>query len=302
MKKTHKNYQVGYSSAIKALKFNDEEFEAVRDVRSELERQLERERKSAAEFPEAYRLIDIMSSSCGNTYRSGDCGGARVMTHEDYLRMIVAETDIPEYGKRQRKSYDVAPRPATAYKLRGYGRSLSEEERGIAVRESVIGAEGVNVARIERSDTTAVGSILRFIEKWFPAHTLIKPDRRHRRRLASSAAGVAWVMIFALVIALPITIGVLKSDAGSELAAKREELAALTKTEAELQAEFESSLDLREIESIATGELGMISLNQSTIRILRLNDIDTIESFSDSGAESVVPALLTALGIRIGDE
>ena len=64
----------------------------------------------------------------------------------------------------------------------------------------------------------------------------------------------------------------------------------------------ESGLDLREIESIAVNELGMIRLNQSTLKVLHLNDIDTIESFSDSKEESIVPALLSALGIRVGNE
>ena len=46
----------------------------------------------------------------------------------------------------------------------------------------------------------------------------------------------------------------------------------------------------------------MIKLNDSTIRVLRLNDIDSIESFTDKKSNSVVPALLSALGIRVGDE
>lgn len=302
MKKTQKNYRVDYSAAIKTLGFGDDEFEAVKDIKAELERQVARENKSASEYPESYRLADIMNSVGGNNYRSGDACGVRVMTHEDYMRLIVSETKIPEYGKNPRKTYQVNPRPATVYNVRSCGKSLSDEERSDSVRESVIGEGGNSVARIEGSDTTVSGSVTRFIDQWFPAHTIVKPDRKYRRRVASSAAGIAWVMIFALIIALPITLGVLKSEAGSNLTAKRDELAALENTEAQLSAELESMLDLREIEYIAVNELGMIKLNQSTVRILRLNDIDTIESFSDSRSESVVPALLSALGIRIGDE
>ncbi len=302
MKKTQKNYRVDYSAAIKTLGFGDEEFEAVKDIKAELERQVERERKSASEYPESYRLADIMNSVGGNSYRSGDACGVRVMTHEDYMRLIVAETKIPEYGKNPRKTYQVNPRPATVYNVRGCGRSLTDAERSDSVRESVIGEDGYAVTRVEGSDTTVSGSVTRFFDQWFPAHTLVKPDRKYRRRVASSAAGIAWVMIFALVIALPITLGVLKSEAGSDLTAKKDELAALENMEAQLEAEFESQLDLREIESVAVNELGMIRLNQSTIKILRLNDIDTIESFSDSKSDSVVPALLSALGIRFGDE
>jgi tRNA splicing endonuclease len=86
------------------------------------------------------------------------------------------------------------------------------------------------------------------------------------------------------------------------LNAKQKELYALEQTEEELRAEFESSLDLREIESIAMNEIGMIKLNDSTVKLLRLNEIDTIESFSEKKSNSVVPALLSALGIRASDE
>lgn len=302
MKKTHKNYRVDYSAAIKSLGFGDDEFEAVKDIKAELERQVERENRSSSEYPESYRLADIMNSAGGNNYRSGDACGTRVMTYEDYMRLIVSETRIPEYGKTPRKTYQVNPRPATVYNVRGCGKSLTDEERSDSVRESVIGDGSIGVARVEASDTTVSGSVTRFIDQWFPAHTIVKPDKKYRRRVASSAAGIAWVMIFALVIALPITLGVLKSEAGSDLTAKKDKLAELESTEAQLAAELESSLDLREIEYIAVNELGMIKLNESTVRILRLNDIDTIESFSEDKADSVVPALLSALGIRVGDE
>jgi Na+-transporting NADH:ubiquinone oxidoreductase subunit NqrC len=129
-----------------------------------------------------------------------------------------------------------------------------------------------------------------------------KQDRAYLRRFASSAAGIAWVLIFALVLSLPIVLGVLKSDAVYQLNEKQDELYLLEKTEERLRAEFESGLDLREIESIAVNEIGMIKLNDSTIRVLRLNDFDSIESFSDKKANSVVPALLSALGFRIGNE
>ena len=295
MKKTHKNFRVDYSSAIKTLGIGDEEFESLKDIQAELERQVERERKSASEYPESYRLADIMTSVGGNNYRSGDANGARVMTHEDYMRLIVAETKIPEYGKNPRKTYHVDPHPATVYNVRGFG-----ERSGS--RESVIAADGHSVARVESSDTTISGSVTRFFDQWFPQHTFLKPDRKQRRHVVSSAAGIAWVMIFAFIIALPITLGVLKSEAGSNLTEKRQELAALESMESRLEAEYESGLDLREIESIAINELGMIRLNQSTLKILRLNETDTIESFADSQEESIVPALLSALGIRIGNE
>ena len=301
MKKTQKNYRVEYSEAIKSISVNDEEFESLKDINTELELQVERERKSASEYPEFYKLSDIMTSVRGNYYRNGDACGAKVMTYEDYVKLIVSETRIPEYGKQKRESYHVDPRPAAVYTVREYGKSLAQS--GVSSScESVIDSEGYGVARVEASDTTIAGSFKRMLVQWAPLHTVRRPERKYRRRLASSAAGIAWVMIFAVVLALPITLGVLKSEASAELAQKRNQLAALELEEERLAAEFESRLDLREIEKVAINDYGMIKLNQSTIKVLRLNEVDSIESFSEAKRAPVVPALLSALGIRVSGE
>ena len=47
---------------------------------------------------------------------------------------------------------------------------------------------------------------------------------------------------------------------------------------------------------------GMIKLNESTIKVLRLNDMDSIESFQSDKRPTIVPALLSALGIRESGE
>ena len=299
MKKTQKNYRVEYSEAIKSISVNDEEFESLKDINAELELQLERERKSQTEYPEFYKLSNIMSSNQGNGFRSGDACGAKVMTYEDYVRLIVSETHIPEYGKGKKGSYHVDPRPATVYTVRECGKSLS---RSTSSCESVIGDDGYSVMRVEGSDTTVYGSFKRTLAQWAPMHVVRRPERKYRRRLASSAAGIAWVMIFAIVLALPITLGVLKSEASAELAQMKSELTALELERERLEAEFESGLDLREIEKVAINDYGMIKLNQSTIKVLRLNDADSIESFSQVDRTPVVPALLNALGIRVSDE
>lgn len=304
MKKGYKNYRSDYSAAISAMSCNDEIFDNINDVKTELERQLARENESAAQFPEFYRLGEIMSGSKGRAYRTLSENGESYMTAEDYMRFIQNETMIPQYGNRPgiKVSRTEDARPATVYTVRGFGSSLSASERDDASSECVITANGPILARVENCASTFSGAVTEFFNRWFPSHVTVKPDRRLRRRMASSAAGIAWVMIFAVVIALPITIGVLKSEASAELADKKDKLAALEKQEEMLEAEFESSLDLRLIEDLAVNEFGMIKLNESTVRILKLNDIDSIESFDASRSTSPVPALLSALGIRIGEE
>ena len=299
MKKMLNNYQAGCSDVVGMLGTSDEDI----DIRVELELQLERERKSAAAFPEFFSLTDMMNSPEGNAYRSGNASGTRYMTNDDYNRIILEKTRIPKYVRSAAAPEKIIRRPATVYNVVGSGKTAVSAGLASSVCANVIDENNeYAVARVERPTTDLRGALLSAYSRWFPAHLPKKQDRTYRRRLASSASGIAWVIIFALVIVLPITLGVLKSDALAELNAKQEELYALEMTEDELRAEFESSLDLRQIEHVAMNEIGMIKLNDSTIRVLRLNDIDSIESFTDKKSNSVVPALLSALGIRVGDE
>ena len=62
MKKTQNNYRARYGDAIRSLGCNDEEFESLKDINTELEIQLEREKKSVSDYPEFYKLSDIMRS------------------------------------------------------------------------------------------------------------------------------------------------------------------------------------------------------------------------------------------------
>lgn len=298
MKKMHINSHSYGSDIIDVLGTAEEDV----DIKLELELQLERERKSASEFPEFYKLADVMESHEGFSYRSGNAQGKHYMTNDDYNRIILDRTRIPNYVKGGAAPTKITRRPAGAYTVVGCGKMMAGTGVIASVCENVIDGEEYNLARVERTYTDFIGAALRLFDRWFPAHSIDKQNRQHRRRLASSAAGIAWVLIFALVLVLPITLAVLKSDAISKLNAKNEELYALEMAETALRAEFESSLDLRQIEHIAVNEIGMIKLNDSTIKVLRLNEIDTIESFTGKKSNSVVPALLSALGIRTEGE
>lgn len=298
MKKMHIYSHSCGSDIIDALGTVEEDV----DIKLELELQLERERKSASEFPEFYKLADVMESHEGASYRSGELDGKRFMTNDDYNRFILEKTEIANYGMGTAASYTSVRRPAAAYQVVGCGKEMVGTGFASSVCENVIYDNSCSIVRMEGSDTNIKGYVRRLIDQWFPTHMAYKQDRAYLRRFASSAAGIAWVLIFALVLSLPIVLGVLKSDAVYQLNEKQDELYLLEKTEERLRAEFESGLDLREIESIAVNEIGMIKLNDSTIRVLRLNDFDSIESFSDKKANSVVPALLSALGIRVEGE
>ena len=298
MKKIHKSGHNDCSDIIDILGTSEE----ISDIKLDIALQVEREKKSAAEYPEFFRLADMMESRNGSFYRSGEDGELRYMTNDDYNRMIVEHTRIPQYVMSAAAQKNVVPRPAAAYNVMGCGKPMVGTSFVASVCKNVIYGEDYALARVERASTDLSGALLRIFEKWFPAHSIDRASKQQRRSLLSPAAGIAWVLIFALVLSLPITLAVLKSEATANLNAKKEALYALENKEADLIAEFESGIDLRYIESVAVNEIGMIRLNDSTIKVLKLNDFDSIESFNDKKSNSVVPALLSALGIRSNDE
>ena len=290
------------------------------DIKTDLAIQLESYRKTAAEYPEFYALENMMASPDGDAYRTGKIEVKRDMTSEedecdmkskekqpymtleDYKRLVLERTRLSQYNLEGTKGAKVYERPATVYTVRQYGKALANTKDSSSAFESVMSDNGYEVVRVESSNTNLKDTIACYIKAWFPNHISVKQSRESRRNALSPLGGIAWVMIFALVLVLPIALSVIKSQAATELNQKSIQLAELEKVEAELRAEFDSSLDLREIERIATEEIGMIKLNDSTIRVLRLNDFDSIESFTDKKSNSVVPALLSALGIRPAEE
>ncbi len=304
MKKNSKMKTQAYSSTFEAIAQGDNEWRVACEVREELEEQLRRERRSFLDYSEEARAcLSFLSSGDVAQYRSGNVDGVAVMTYEDYERFIKERTRIPNY--RVSEGLKVAPediRPATVFNVRRCDTALVSAERDNSANESVIEADGRRVSRVESSDTTLTGSILRLFDKWFPGNTVVTPGRRYRKRMSSAVAGMAWVAIFAIMLALPITLSVLKSEASADMIEMKDTLGELREEIDDLGVELDSKNDLRVIEDIAVNEYGMISINESTMHLLRLNDIDIIESYADEGDGGVVPTLLSALGIRISGE
>lgn len=304
MKKNSKMAYKAYKTAVEAVAAPSDQWRVACEVREELEAQLRRERESLLDYSdEALSCLSFLSSGDVAQYRSGSVGGVAVMTYEDYERFIKERTRIPNYTISE--GLKVAPediRPATVFNVRRCDTSLVASERDNSTSESVIEADGRRVSRIESSDTTLTGSILRIFDKYFPGNTVVTPGRRYRKRMSSAVAGMAWVAIFAIMLALPITLSVLKSETSADMIEMKDTLEELRDEIDNLGVELDSKNDLRVIEDIAVNEYGMISINESTMHLLRLNDIDIIESFENERDTGVVPALLSALGIRIGGE
>lgn len=304
MKKNGTMLQQAYGSAIEAVAMGENSWRVAIEVREELEAQLRRERNSFFDYGDEGRsCLSFLSSPEFSSYRTGNAGGVAVMTYEDYERYIKERTGIPNYSITE--GLKVAPediRPATVFNVRRCDGAIVSAEQDNSMNESVIEGDGRRVSKVESSDTTFAGAILKLLDKCFPGNTVITPNRRYRKRMTSAMAGLAWVAIFAVMLALPITLSVLKSETSSDMIEMKDTLTELREEIDDLNVELDSKNDLRVIEQIAKNEYGMISINESTMHLLKLNDIDIIESYSDSSSTGVVPALLSALGIRTSGE
>ena len=190
-------------------------------------------------------------------------------------------------------------RPATVYQVRASGKSLVGDKNVPSSVEPVIASDGLVLSHMEKSDTTCFGACRRLMNQWFPASSIIKPPYAERRRMNSAFAGVAWVIIFAIILSLPIVLNTMKLSLISSINDNRSALTRLREEEARLAAEYETSIDLLKIDDYARNELGMVKAFEANVNLLILNENDQVEAFDDKKTVGVLPTLLSALGIRI---
>lgn len=272
-------------------------------IQIDLEIQIKKELKDPCEFQ---YLEKVMSTRRGRIYRSGEINGNRIMTYDDYTRLLINESRIVQYGKGQNlcesHSEPDFVKPATAYQVITSGKNLNTTNDFFSSVETIISSNRVALSRTEISDTTRFGALLRFINQWMPVGTVVKPSLAERRRMATSSfAGIAWVLIFAFVLALPLVISTMKIGVIDSINNNRDTLERLQKEETRLEADYETSIDLRDIDFIARNELGMVPASEATVNLLILNPNDQIEFFDDKESMGLLPTLLSALGIQVAE-
>lgn len=254
--------------------------DSVRRLAAEQE---ENEIKTAALAPEAYRLGARKECRDWNSrYKTGASEDGFYMTVSDYKRCFYDGMGYDPQVKVARRVRAVGgewhpEHPAAAYEFRdSTSRALTESG--------------------ERRMTPAEAYRDAAIERWFPREE-IAPIKD--RRLRSFPVGaVALVILFALVLALPITLSVMIKERSDAVAAAEARLAELDAEVASLENSLSVKDDLAEIRRIAVDEYGMISTNVSTTHYLALGGKDRIEAFSEDSGNTGVMALLSALGIR----
>lgn len=253
-------------------------------VRKLIAEQEDNERKTASLAPDAYRLGERKECREWNArYKTGVSDDGYYMTVDDFRRCFSDGMGYRPDVKVARRANAVGERwkpdhPAAAYEFRD---DRAERALTPSGEKRLTSSEAYRDAAVER---------------WFPREE-IAPIKDRRLR-AFPVGAVALVILFALVLALPITLSVMIKERSDAVAAAEARLAELDAEVASLENSLSVKDDLAEIRRIAVDEYGMISTNASTTHYLALGGKDRIEVFSEDSGNTGVMALLSALGIR----
>lgn len=268
------------------------------------------ELSSMNEHPAAYRYCEIMEHDRVNLYRTAIYNGKNVMTVEDMKRIYYDETGrrcdhiargaaTGALNSAGQNRTVVPSRPAAPYRVLETGDANAESFGG--ERSVVFSADGKLPANVEKPGHDEKSKLEVIMEKIFPGEKIA--NVRKRRINSFPAAALALILIFTLVLLIPVTMTVLIHQASVDVNDLNSELRDLQAEADELRVELDTKNDLRLIEDIAVNQYGMIRLERSTSRFLQLNRSDVIESYAESTQNpGVVPALLSALGIRVNSD
>ena len=277
---------------------------------SALAEQERRDMRARLENPGAYAFADIMENDRDNYYRTGYADGRSIMTVDDVIRLYrdercrrtdprAVELAIME-KERADRAVSTDQRPAHPY---GISSAVPSSDTALSRnisgrRETVFSGRREREMKVEPTVRYARERIMSLSEKWIgTGHTV--NAKKSLRRTSSAIAAVSLCCVFMLVLALPIALSVLIHNESVELSVLNSRI---KEKEAEVQAleiELDSKNDLFLLEELAVNKYGMVSLDNSTYKVINIHPSDAIEVY---GAEAenggAVLALLNALGLR----
>lgn len=262
--------------------------DAVRKMAAEQE---ENERKTAALAPDAYRLGERKECREWNAkYKTGMSEDGFYMSVSDYERCFrngMGYSPKAEVKLIEMKAEAAAKRRND--KKRTIDKSVVVTKRP-AEPYSYDGNRCVSLATAQYRESK--------MSRWFPRIEIVPVKERRFRTLPIGA--MAMVLLFALLLALPITLSVMIKERSDTVIAAEAKLAELDGKVTSLENSLSVKDDLAEIRRIAVEEYGMISVDISTTHYLALGGKDRIEAFSEDDGNTGVMALLSALGIGRG--
>jgi len=295
---------------------------------SELDR---RDLRTRLENPGSSRLEDIMRQDFSNYYRSGRDEGRAYMTVDDFLqlnrdeRRFRLDTELgrtiakleKEQGSRRISTACRPAHPYSIYEVNGINDKFEKEDNKLFVsggrRETVydggfsdrrrdnVAAAVVNCGETEMKLRPVGGETFftRINNAIFRRDLVAVSDKRIGNSNGLAAA-LAIVAVFMLVLALPITLSVMKHSAATTVQRLESEIRKKEAEKTQLEIELEKKNDLFLIESLAKEKYGMVELEKSVFTMIKINPVDSVEHSEDEGSEGIMPALLSALGLRAG--
>ncbi len=275
-----------------------------------LAEQERRDMRAKLENPGAYAFTDIMENDRDDYYRTGYADGRNIMTVDDVIRLYRDErcrrTDprAVELAMMEKERADrtvsTEQRPAHPY---GVSVAVPASDRSLAQnvsgrRETVFSGRQEREMKVEPTVRYTRDRILALTEKWVgKGHTV--NAKKSYRKTSSAIAAISLCCVFMLVLALPIALSVLIHNESVEISALN---GLIKEKEAEVQAleiELDSKNDLFLIEELAVEKYGMVSLDNSTYKLITVHPADAIEYYSaEKENGGAVLALLNALGLR----
>lgn len=275
---------------------------------AELDRRL---MKSRTEYPESYVLGDILAADMSNRYRNGNDEGNAYMTVEDYINFCTSEQEkirrahLARYERRDREAARIRElpqspelRPAAPY---GVALATNPYEKGNRGKRMTV-FEGSQDTELRISDRLSEKkkSLERLRETFIPDDSFV-PAGTSARHVSGTISAIAYVLVFAFLMALPIGLRIVKNNETKAIAAIRSDICAEQVEIDQLRVELAIRNEAEDVERLAVEKYGMVKLDISSYEILRINHGDAIVNEEKNAKnEGAVPALLNALGIHIG--
>lgn len=281
------SYNIAYNSLERRF-FGRGTADAARKIAFEQE---ENERKTAELSPAAYSLGNYRGGmGLDPKYRTGVDEDGYYMSCEDYKRCFSDGMGYSPSVEIKRIENKVA-----VYLKNKYG-----DKRIDRTRVPIERLAEPYTHNTDRSVKVSPSQCLAPVtNKFAPPQTIVPIKDRRFRTLPVGAMAIA--LLFAVLLALPVTLSVMKKERSDAVIAAEARLDEMEDKVASLENSLSVKDDLNEIRRIAVDEYGMISMDLSTTHYLALGGKDRIEAFSEERGNTGMMALLSALGISRGE-
>lgn len=253
----------------------------VSSVRRGVKEQMEREAKTRALDPQAYRLSQMPEGTLDAIYRRGK----ENMSSEDVLRY---------FGENRRQhlqnadfegntGIDVCENNALGEKSLVHAHVLKSK----SLRELPQGVKKRVVKTTKRLMTQS--------PKWIDFSRAEKDTKGRRFPISALAAIIAIAMSLFLIVASSVMV----TRAESEISSLKKEIDDTSAEIAKLRSDFEVQNDLLEIRRIAVEEYGMVSEEFVKMQYMEGTSEDSVESFEEETRQNVsLDAILSAIGLK----